>query len=130
MKNKIILPFVVFAGIYVILVSMFWFTMIHEDAAAYSLLVLWTSLPVSIFLSAFFMGRFSGGRWHDFPAKYLFIILYGLMYMGSEYFTYCFANMMTFHHILMPDFSMMAVGCVLSAVGIAIGCATNKPYKE
>ena len=125
-KKKRFLSFTGFIIIFMISVFLFWQTKLSADAAAYSILILWGLLPISIFLTSFFVGRYSERQWRVFSLKYLYILAYGIMYMGTEYYTYAFANMITFRRILMPEFGIFLFGCILSAIGIAIGCRKNK----
>lgn len=46
---------------------------------------------------------------------------FGFMFMMMEYATFSTANMISFHKVNLPDFTLLLVGGVISLSGLGIG---------
>ncbi len=103
--------------IWIIAIIVFWFFMGGDDAMGYSLLYLWLILPLTNLICSFFAAK----NKYKNRNKLLIALLFGVMYMLAEYFTFKLANGITFHKINKPDFFMIPVGALISAVGMLIG---------
>ena len=99
----------------------FWFFTSGSDAMGYSIMYLWILLPVTIFIISLLIGK------NDFWGKYKWfsIVIFGFMYMLSEYATFNAANMVTFGKWNLPEFMMIPAGAIISSAGLAIGGILN-----
>ncbi|MGN0533446.1 MAG: helix-turn-helix domain-containing protein [Eubacterium sp.] len=95
----------------------FWFVASGSDAMAYSLVVLWILLPVTTLIESVIIGL--NNYWGKL--KWLAPLIFGVMYMLSEYASFSAANMISFDKLNLPDFSMILIGGAFSLVGIAAG---------
>lgn len=89
------------------------------DALAYSIMFLGILLPVTIFVYSIIIGKndYWGKR------KWFSALVFGVMYMLSEYATFSAANMAYAHHFNTPDLDMIVSGGVVSLIGLVIGSA-------
>lgn len=99
----------------------FWFFTSGSDAMGYSIMYLWILLPATIFIISLLIGK------NDFWGKYKWfsIVIFGFMYMLSEYATFNAANMVTFGKWNLPEFMMIPAGAIISSAGLAIGGILN-----
>lgn len=63
--------------------------------------------------------------WYWGNRKWLFPLAFGIMYMLAEYATFSAANMISFSKINAPEFSMILIGAIISAIGLGIGATIN-----
>lgn len=87
----------------------------------YSVMFLWILLPVTTFIYSLLIGK--NNYWGN--RKWLFPLGFGIMYMLAEYATFSAANMISFSKINAPEFSMILIGAIISAIGLGIGAAIN-----
>lgn len=107
--------------IWAISLIVFWFFTSSSDAMGYSVMFLWILLPVTTFVYSLLIGKNNyWGNW-----KWLFPLGFGVMYMLAEYATFSTANMISFSKINAPEFSMILIGAIISAIGLGIGAAIN-----
>lgn len=99
----------------------FWLFADGSDAMAYSLIVFWILLPVAIITGSAVIG--ANGWWGK--GKWISPVIFGVMYMLTEYATFSAANMVSFNKINMPDFMMIIYGAAISLIGLAIGAIIN-----
>lgn len=112
----------VYLAIWAFAIIAFWLFTDPTDAMGYSLMYLWVLLPAVTFVVSLLIGKNNYfGKW-----KWLFTLLFGIMYMLAEYGTFSAANMISFDKINMPEFSMILTGAIISAIGLAIGCLINR----
>ncbi len=120
-KFRKVMPIVFYFMVWIFAVVVFWGFLSGSDAMGYSLVFLWFLLPVTTFAASMFIGKSDNwGKW-----KWSFSLLFGVMYMFAEYVTFSMANMLAFHKINIPDFSMLFVGIVISIAGMGIGFYIN-----
>lgn len=100
----------------------FWFFTSGSDAMGYSLMFLWIILPVTTFVVSIVIGK------NDFweKGKWAFTLFFGVMYMLAEYGTFKMANNIAFDKLNAPDWGMIVVGAIISAIGMLIGSLFNK----
>ena len=98
----------------------FWFFTSGSDAMGYSLMFLWIILPVTTFVVSIVIGK------NDFweKGKCAFTLFFGVMYMLAEYGTFKMANNIAFDKLNAPDWGMIVVGAIISAIGM-VAFATN-----
>lgn len=120
-RNKII-TILSYLVIWAIAIIVFWFFTSDSDAMGYSLMFLWIILPVTTFTVSVIIGKndFWGTR------KWAFTFLSGIMYMLAEYGTFAMANNIAFSKLNTPDWGMVAVGAIISAIGMLIGLLVNR----
>ena len=120
-RNKIItiLPYLL---IWAVAMIVFWFFTSGSDAMGYSLMFLWIILPVTTFVVSIVIGK------NDFwkKGKWAFTLFFGVMYMLAEYGTFKMANNIAFDKLNAPDWGMIVVGAIISAIGMLIGSLFNK----
>lgn len=121
-KHSKIVLLSTYLGIWAISLVVFWIFAQDDDAMAYAILVFYVLLPVATVITAFFIGKndYYGKR------KWLYSVLFGIMYMLAEYATFNAANMIAFDKINMPDFFMIPIGTAISLIGMSIGFCINK----
>lgn len=98
-------------------VLVFWLFTAASDAMGYSLVFLWGLLPLVTFLFSLLIGW--GNYWGR--GKWLCALGLGVMHMLAEYATFSAANMAAFHTLRLPDPTLLLVGAVVSAAGLAVG---------
>ena len=107
----------VYLGIWMFTILFFWLFTSRSDAFGFSLLFLWILLPVTTLIISFLIGLNNfWGKW-----KWASVIDFGVMYMLAEYLTFSLANMTAFSKFNLPDFGLLALGMIISAVGLGIG---------
>lgn len=122
-NNKIttLILIMTYLSIWAISLIAFWFFTDGSDAMGYSILFLWILLPVTTFIISLLIGENNCfGNW-----KWLYSIVFGIMYMLAEYATFSAANMSAFNKINMPDFKMLIAGVIISLFGLGIGTMVN-----
>lgn len=118
-KNKFSQLILVLTYLFIWFISLvvFWIFTSGSDAMGYSFMFLWILLPVTTFVISFLIGKHNyWGKWKWFCA-----IVLGIMYMLAEYATFRTANMIVFHKINTPDWSMIFIGGSVSVIGLGIG---------
>ncbi len=107
--------------IWSIAMIVFWFFTNGSNAMGYSLLYLWIILPVTTFFVSVIIGinDFWGIR------KWVFTLIFGVMYMLAEYGTFKMANNIAFNKLNTLDWGMIADGTIISAIGMLIGFLAN-----
>jgi len=118
---KLILT-VLYLAIWAIALITFWFFTDGSDAMGYGVMFLWVLLPVTTFVLSLLIGR--NGYWGKL--KWLSTIIFGVMYMLAEYATFSAANMKAFGKINAPNFWMILIGAIISAIGLGIGIAIKQ----
>lgn len=111
-----------YLAIWAISLIVFWFFTSGSDAMGYSIMFLWILLPVTTFIFSFMIGK--NGYWGK--CKWLSAVVFGFMYMLAEYATFSIANMVSFNKVNMPDYFMLVIGAIISAIGIGIGVGINR----
>ena len=89
---------------------------------SYSLLFLWIILPVTTFIVSVVIGK--NNFWKK--RKWVFTLFFGVMYMFAEYGTFKMANNIAFNKLNAPEWEMIVVGAMISAIGMLIGSLWNK----
>ena len=112
--TKVILT-AVYLGIWAFSLIVFWFFISGSDAMGYSLMFLWILLPVTTFVISLVIGK------NNYRGKWLFAVIFGIMYMLAEYATFQAANMAASDKFNMPSLEMIPVGVIISLVGLGIG---------
>ena len=99
-------------------IGSFWFGL-GQDAMGYSLVVLYALIPLSLFVLS--VARGINGC--SLKSGVCFVLLLGASYMLVEYLTFSLANMVSnsFSHINNPELSLLAIGFVLSLLGLIVG---------
>ncbi len=118
-KNKLskLIVITTYFVIWAISLIVFWFFTNETDAMGFGIMFLWVVLPVTTFVTSLLIGKNDyWGKWKWFSA-----IVFGIMYMLAEYATFSAANMVAFDKINMPEFGMIPIGVIISAIGLAIG---------
>ena len=120
-RNKII-TILSYLLIWAVAMIVFWFFTSGSDAMGYSLMFLWIILPVTTFVVSIVIGK------NDFweKGKWAFTLFFGVMYMLAEYGTFKMANNIAFDKLNAPDWGMIVVGAIISAIGMLIGSLFNK----
>lgn len=116
-RNAVLL----YLAIWTIALIVFWFFTSASDAFGFSLLFLWILIPVTTFTISFLIGKkgaFGKENW-------LFPLFFGVMYMLAEYATFNAANMIYIRKINLPNFRLILVGGIISAIGLGIGTWIN-----
>lgn len=118
-KNKLSLVIMtaVYLGIWALSLLFFWVFHGKEDAAVYSIIVLWIVLPVTTFVLSVLLGTntYLGRK------KWFLPLAFGIMYMFVEYGTFSAANMIAFSKVNAPDFFMILIGAAISLLGMGLG---------
>lgn len=101
----------------------FWFFISGSDAMGFSIVFLWIVLPVTTLVISLLIGK--NDLWGK--RKWFFTIAFGVMYMLAEYATFGAANMVSnrFSKINMPEFGMLFIGVIISAIGLGVGSLMN-----
>ena len=104
----------------------FWFFTSGSDAMGYSVMYLWIILPVTTFVESVLIGK------NDFwgKEKWGSTLFFGLMYMLAEYGTFKMANNIATNKINAPDWGMIVVGAIISAIGILFGALWKKKHQN
>jgi transcriptional regulator with XRE-family HTH domain len=108
-----------YLGIWVFSLIVFWFFISPTDAMGYSLVFLYMILPITMIVISLFIGKNNHfGKW-----KWLLPIISGVMYMLAQYATFSMKNMIAndFTRINLPNFEMILIGGILTAIGLGIG---------
>lgn len=118
-RNKLskLILIAIYLGIWAISLISFWFFNSASDAMGYSIMYLWILLPATTFVVSLLIGK--GNYWGIW--KWLFTVVFGVMYMLAEYATFSAANMAAFHKFNLPEFNMIPIGTIISFVGMGIG---------
>lgn len=108
-----------YLGIWAFALIVFWFFTSGSDAMGYSLVFLWIILPVTTLVISLLIGRNN----HFGKRKWISPIIFGVMHMLAEYATFSMSNMISisFARINVPDFELLLIGAVISAIGLAVG---------
>ena len=120
-RNKII-TILSYLLIWAVAMIVFWFFTSGSDAMGYSLMFLWIILPVTTFVVSIVIGK--NDFWEN--VKWAFTLFFGVMYMLAEYGTFKMANNIAFDKLNAPDWGMIVVGAIISAIGMLIGSLFNK----
>ncbi len=99
-------------------IGSFWLGL-GRDAMGYSLVVLYALIPLSVFVLS--IARGINGC--SLKAGVGLALLLGMSNMMVEYLTFSLANMVSnsFSHLNMPELSLLAIGFVLSLLGLIVG---------
>lgn len=118
-KNKLpkLILIASYLVIWAIVLISFWFFTDGSDALGFSLLYLWGLLPVTTFLISIVIGL--NNYWGK--GKWIFSIVFGVMYMLAEYTTFSTANMIAVNKLNLPAFEMIPLGTIISLIGLGIG---------
>lgn len=116
---------VTYLGIWALSLLVFWFFTSPSDAMGYGVMFLWFLLPVATFVISILIGR--NGYWGKL--MWVSAALFGLMYMLADYATFGVSNMDSFNQFILPEFTMILAGGVISCLGLGIGYLVRR-YKE
>ena len=108
--------------IWAVSVAFFWLAVSGSDAGAYSLLVMWGVIPVTTFVVSLLIAE--NGYWGR--GKWLSALIFGVMYMLVDVLTFLAANTASFGKINGPDFTLIPIGAVISAAGLALGTGIKR----
>ena len=107
----------------------FWLFMDPTGALGYSLMFQWFLFPITTFILSLLIGRNNcWGKW-----KWISPVIFGLMFMLSDYATFKIANVIANGSALIePEFRLLLHGTAVSLVALAIGAIFYKcsPKKE
>lgn len=95
----------------------FWYFYEGEIGVTYRTIFLWSILPISTFLTAFFIGK--NNYWEN--KKWMIGLILGLPYIFAEYKTYTQVTNVTFEDLNQPRIEMIFVGILLLLVGMFVG---------
>lgn len=118
-KNKFskLILIIAYLAIWAISLVAFWFFTSGSDAMRYSIIFFYILLPVTTFVLSFLIGKNDyWGRW-----KWISAIIFGVMYMLTEYVTFSVANMAAFDKVNEPEWGMFIAGELISFIGLGIG---------
>lgn len=124
-KFSKVIQIVAYLVIWVASILAFWFG-IDPDGAVYSLAVFFLILPVTTFVISLLIGK--DNSWSKY--KWLMVLFFGAMYMAADYATFSLLNNIVFDKVNIPDFEMIAVGGLISAVGMVIGMLASSAKKK
>ena len=125
-KQARLILIITYLAIWAFSLIVFWFFMDGSDAMAYALMFLWILLPVTTFVISLLIGKGDHwGRW-----KWLSSLAFGLMYMLAEYATFSTANMVSFSKFNLPNLGMIAVGTIISLLGMGIGAGIHRLHSR
>lgn len=121
-KHRNIISVLVFIIIWVISLIDFWAIMSPSDALGFSILFLFILIPVATFVSSLLISK------NNYPSKLIWVcpIFFGIMYMLSEYLTFSLSNMIATEKFLVPQFSMILFGSIISLIGFFVGLLIAK----
>lgn len=100
----------------------FWFFTDGSDAMGYGIMYLWIVLPVTTLVVSVLIGK--NNYWGK--TKWLSALAMGILYMFAEYATFSAANMVAFHKINLPEWSLLVIGTIISVIGLVIGNISRK----
>ena len=124
-KSKVII-ILSYLLIWALAMIVFWFFTSGSDAMGYSLMYLWIILPVTTFVESVLIGKnnfWGKGKWGC-------TLFFGLMYLLAEYGTFKMANNIATNKINAPDWGMIVVGAIISAIGILFGSLWRKKHQN
>lgn len=113
-------------GIWVVTVLAYWYFQYGSGGVGFSMLALWAVLPVLFFTVACLIGRnnyFGFMKWGS-P------VLFGGMYAATGSITVIAYEGYTAKSVIWPDLSKLAIGFVISAVGLGIGVWLRKKSQK
>ena len=115
---------VAYLGIWAFALIVFWFFISASDAMGYSIVFLWIILPVATLVISLLIGKNN----YFGKQKWLLPILFGVMHMLAEYATFGMKNMIAieFTRINVPQFEMILIGALFSAIGLGIGSLIDR----
>ncbi|MCR5153261.1 MAG: helix-turn-helix domain-containing protein [Lachnospiraceae bacterium] len=108
--------------IWAVAILVFWVFISGSDAMGYSLMFLWGILPITTFVISLLIGK--NDHWGKY--KWFAALVFGFMYMLSEYLTFSVANNVSSDKVNVPRLSLLIVGILISLAGLGIGCLINK----
>lgn len=108
--------------IWAVSVAFFWLAVSGSDAGVYSLLVMWGVIPVTTFVVSLLIA--ANGYWGR--GKWFSALIFGVMYMLVDVLTFLAANTASFGKINVPDFTLIPIGAVISAAGLALGTGIKR----
>lgn len=117
--SKIVL-IAIYLGVWLFSIISFWAFRGQIDAMSYSIIYLWILIPITTFIISILIGK----KWGKY--KWFMSILFGIMYMLSEYATFNTANMLAFNKINSVELTMIPIGTIISLIGMIIGYNINK----
>ena len=123
-KNKLskLILIVAYLGIWAISLIVFWFFIGPADGLGYSVMFTIILLPVTTFVISLLIGK--NNYWGK--AKWISVIVFGVMHMLAEYATFNAANMVAHNRINTPHFVMVPIGALISIIGLAMGVGINR----
>lgn len=124
-RGKLILV-MSYTVIWAIAMIAFWFFTSDDGAMGYSLMYLWIILPVTTLVVSLFIGK--NDYWGKL--KWLTAPIMGVMYMLAEYGTFSMANNIAFHKVNAPEWGMILIGAIISAIGIALGSLAHMAKRK
>lgn len=119
-------PIAVYFTIWLIAILAFWLTPLSEDGIGYSLLVFYLMLPVATLIISYAIGY--DKRWGKM--KWSMPVLFGVMYMLVEYFTFNLANMLMNKTINDPKLTMILTGMGISLIAMGVGTFVQTHLKK
>ncbi len=124
-RNKMI-AILSYLLIWALAMIVFWFFTSGSDAMGYGLMFLWIILPVTTFVVSVVIGK--NNFWGK--GKWAAAVFFGAMYMLAEYGTFKMANSIAFNKLNLPEFGMIAVGAIISAIGMLLGSLWNRKRRK
>lgn len=121
-NRNIIITSLSYLLIWAFAMIVFWLFTSGSDAMGYSLMFLWIILPLTTFIVSVVIGK--NNFWGK--GKWAVTLFFGIMYMLAEYGTFKMANNIAFDKLNVPELGMIAVGAIISAIGMLIGSLCNK----
>ncbi len=114
---------VLYPVVWIMCLACFWYNHEYVDAMGYALIVIWFLVPLTTFVSSLLIGL------KNCLGKLNFIVpvVYGITYMLTGYLTFDLANTLHSGNVNTPEWYMIIVGAMISAVGLAIGWVFYKP---
>lgn len=111
------IPVILYLFIWMLTILVFWFFTDGSDAMGFSLVYFWFLLPVSTFLLSLALGNSR----HWGKIRWVWCLVFGVMYMLAAYVTFQTANMTATGIVRIPDWKMIWIGALISFAGMVAG---------
>lgn len=111
--------FALYPVMWTLCITYFWYNRDYVDAMGYALIVIWFLIPFATLVSSFFIG------FKNYLGKLKFVlpVFYGVMHMLTGTLTFDLANTLHSGNINTPEWTMLPLCMMISALGLAIGWA-------
>lgn len=104
---------------------MFWFFLDPHQGLGFALMYIWLLMPITTLVLSIIIGK--NNYWGAY--KWGSAMIFGFMYMLTEYGTFSLGNMVAMNRINVPAFELFFVGTVISLFGLGIGTFFYKRKK-